>query len=305
MDQKSRDLWKLLFGALMFCAGLALVAVFNTVTGLVGSVVQSLGLAFIVAGTVAVFREGLLAPFSRAELRQRFDELSDLLRRPGVYMVAEEREGDPRYHAWLLETRQQDMFFAGHSVLHRVEQDFQSRSKFPHVDEALRQKVAEGSNIKVLFLDPTWDFLDQIAKYQGQEPKELRLDLATTIGRCKMLWQSLDSNLPGEIDIRTSRDFVQYAFHRVCCSQRRQDLVLVGFYFAGQTGKKSPLFLVEDKVIQGFFVEHVNNAFRTGTQLLRYSRGGSMEFNDVYYNECVKSFVSHGVDLQSVAQRLP
>ena len=35
------------------------------------------------------------------------------------------------------------------------------------VDEALRQKVSEGSKVRILFLDPFWDFIDQIARDEG------------------------------------------------------------------------------------------------------------------------------------------
>lgn len=142
---------------------------------------SSLGLALLVTGCVSAFHELVLPTPEAADLKARFDQLSGLLSKPGIRIIDSERRENERYHRWLLESEPQAIFFAGHSVLHRIQLDF-SRLGFVSAEEALKRKISEGSKIRIVLLDPTWDLLPKIARWEGQKPKDLMTDLATSLG---------------------------------------------------------------------------------------------------------------------------
>ncbi len=292
MTDRARDIMRMLFGMVMFLLGVTLALLFNGITGSIGTLGQNVGLALIVTGSISLFQETILSRLRKDEIKEDFDKISNetqegfssvfgLLKGPGIHMLSPGRRGHPHYHRWLLEKSPQEMTFAGHSVLHRVQADFTNLGLIS-VHKALRQKVSEGSKIRILFLDPIWSFLDQIAKDEGQDPRSLRTDLATTLGICRNLWEDLENErLAGDIDIRTCTELKQYAFHYVSCRERNEEEMLVGFYFAGRLGTKSPLFVVENEEVQEFFVEHFNTVFERAKKLLTYSRDGMINFGSV------------------------
>lgn len=296
MNDKTRAIMRILSGLVMGLLGITLALITNGVAGAVGILGQSLGLSLIVTGSVTVFQESVLAPLRRDEFseqinrisyqtKENFETVFSLMKRPGIYMISPERRGSMRYYKWLLERSPQKIFFAGHSVLHRIQADFDKQGLVP-VYDALRQKVTEGSKIQILFLDPTWDYLDNVARDEGQESARLRTDLAESLGHCKKLWNHIETEkYAGEIEVRLCSALKQYAFHRVSCSDRNEDEVLVGFYFAGRLGMKSPLFAVEDEQIQEFFIEHFSNVFEKSRVLLSYSRE-FRDFDHTYYRKC-------------------
>lgn len=303
MNDKARAIMRVLAGVVMGLLGITLALITNDVTGPVGILGQSLGLSLIVTGSVTIFQEAVLNPLRRDEFseqinrisyqtKENFETVFSLMRRPGIYMISPERRGSMRYYKWLLERSPQKIFFAGHSVLHRIQSDFDKQGLVP-VYEALRQKVAEGSKVQILFLDPTWDYLDKVARDEGQESTKLRTDLAESLGLCKKLWGHIETEkYAGEIEIRMCSALKQYAFHRVSCSEKSEDEVLVGFYFAGRLGMKSPLFAVEDEQIQEFFIEHFTNVFEKSEILLSYSRE-FRDFDHSYYRKCRDALAQH------------
>ncbi|MGD2114004.1 MAG: hypothetical protein PVG07_03060 [Acidobacteriota bacterium] len=304
MNSDPKILLRILFGVILLLVGAVLSLVAADSASPMGTFGQSVGLALLVTGCISVFQESVLVRLKRDEVQEAFNRLFDLLAKPGIRMVARERQGDSRYHKWLLEKDPQTMFFAGHSVLHRVERDFKDL-RLLSVEEALRQKVAEGSTVRVLFLDPTWDLIDRIAMGQDQDPKDLRADLATTLGVCRRLWDLLENEeLPGTIEIKTCRELQQYAFHYVICSSKRKVEMLAGFYFAGRVGMRSPLFSAEDESIQELFVEHFNTIFEHAKTVLEYSRGSRRDFNFSYYRSCQNDLSDH-LGSQRVSELCP
>lgn len=220
--------------------------------------------------------------------------MTAVLAKPGLRIVGRKRRGEPRYYKWVLENKVQDAFFAGHSILHRVDEDFRSRRLLP-VKEALPQKISEGSKIRILFLDPTWDLLDEVAIAGGQEPQVLRRDLAKTLETCKQLWLALkDQGSHGSLQIRTCRAIVQYAFHHVQRSRRRTDEMLIGFYFAGQPGTETPVYETDDEEVRRCFAVHFATVFDapSAKRLLSYS-DGSLDFNHEYFTLCTDALSRH------------
>lgn len=293
MKEKYKHALRISLSVILILLGVVIAFLAYGATTPVGIIGGSIGISLTVTGFVSAFQETVLNPLRRDEIQEGFDKIKDLIIGPGIRVVTPERRGYPGYHRWLLETASQNIFFAGHSVLHRVEADFESLGLLS-VENALKQKISEGSKIRILFLDPTWDFIERIAKSQEQDPKELLKDLATTIGITKKLWGLLENeNLPGFIEIRTCRELTHYAFHFVDCRERNETNLLIGFYFAGRLGTISPLFVVEHAVAREFFHAHFTTVFERSTRLLRYSREGIKNFNLSYYRECQEAFSVH------------
>lgn len=304
MSDKLKAVVRVLCGALILFVGTTMAVTLNSRTDEIGILGRTLGLAFIVAGCVSVLREAVFLPLRSGQILRILREVRLLLlrRRECMTRLSGEREGHPHYHRWVLEKEPQELFFAGHSVLHQVKKDFDSR-KFQSVDRVLKQKLSEGCKIRILFLDVTWELISAIAAGEGQEANNLRTDIATTLGMCKDIWRTIkDKRLAGDIEIRTCRELVQYAFNYSVCRRRKESEMLVGFYFAGILGKSSPLFLVEGEETEKCFQEHFDTIFRPtrdGSKcVLAYSREGrNKEFNKDYYNRCREALSDLGPDV--------
>jgi len=216
--------------------------------------------------------------------------MSDMLVGAGIQMICPEREGFAGYHAWLLERAPQEMFFAGHSVLHRVQLDF-TECDFKPVEVALVKKLKENSKVKVIFLDPLWDYIDSIAAAEDEDPMDLRTNLAISLGICRRPWHGLEeAKLPGTLDIRACQEYEQYAFHHVACREKGEEKMFIGFYFAERIGMKTPLFAVENERIREEFTSHFNAVFARATNVLHYPTGGTnSQFNQGYFEKCQRS----------------
>jgi len=277
---------RVLLAIVLLLAGVTLSLLAAGASGTIAIFAQNLGLGLIVTGCLSVFAEVVTSPGVIDELRRQIDRLVGVLAKPGLRIVARKRRGEPRYYTWVLENEAQEAFFAGHSILHRVDEDFRSRGLLP-VQDALRKKISEGSKIHILFLDPTWDFLGDVGRAGGQEPQKLKRDLARTLEICKQLWVALrDTNFPGMLEIRTCQAMVQYAFHHVACGPRHTDEMLIGFYFADRPGTETPLFETDDEEVRKCFTAHFNTIFEHARRLLSYS-AGLLEFDHEYFGKCI------------------
>lgn len=304
MNDRSKMILRVLFGVVMLFVGATIALLVNNVSNPIGVLSRNLGLALIVTGTVTIFQEAILSPLRTDEIKDGFDRVFEILAKPGIRVIAPQRQGYSGYHKWLLDKSHQDLFFAGHSVLHRVDADFSSLGLLS-VEKAMKQKVAESSSIRILFLDPTWDSLSLVANAEKQDTNDLRAALATTLGICKKLWTAIENErLPGQIEIHTCREFTHYAFHNVVNKENNEAEMLLGFYFASIIGTRSPLFLVENEQIKEYFEAHFNTVFLRGQKLLLYSRDGVKEFNHRYYNEC-RNVLSEHLGDKTVADKMP
>lgn len=284
-DRASRTI-RLLLAIVLLLVGATVSLLAAGFSGTIAIFAQNLGFGLIVTGCLSVFAEVVTSPSVTDELRRQIDRLVGVLAKPGLRIVARKRRGEPRYYKWVLENEAQEAFFAGHSILHRVDEDFRSRGLLP-VQEALPKKISEGSKISILFLDPTWDFLDAVGRAGGQEPRTLKRDLVRTLEICKQLRVTLrDTKFPGRLEIRTAQAVVQYAFHHVTCGPRHTDEMLIGFYFADRPGTETPLFETDDEEVRKCFTVHFSTIFQHAKPLLSYS-AGSLEFDHEYFRRCI------------------
>jgi hypothetical protein len=244
-------------------------------------VLQQFGIAIMVAGAVSLLTEIMI------EIRPPFGPSPDYLHASGIQMLANKRQGDDRYHTWVITRAPQDLFFAGRSVLHRIQIDFKDRHLTP-VEDILVRKISEGSTIKILFCNPLWNFIPDIAAAEGQTLAKIFDDFSKTIEIVKRISDKLlgtPVKYSGEIDIRIYEELFQYAYHRTENYETTEKKMYLGLYFARRQGCHSPLFEVFDSSIQTVFEHHFDDIFAKSTQLLFYPKHGlGASFNDNYYD---------------------
>ncbi|HEU5470538.1 MAG TPA: hypothetical protein VFV67_07780 [Actinophytocola sp.] len=148
---KTNRALRLLFSIFLLPCGAVLVLIAGT--GKVGTLVASLGVSLIVAGIVAAFRELVIV---RLEADETADSIAGRLQQKlmegggtGIRMVSPVRRGYSGYYRWAITNQRCELFFAGRSVLHRVQSDFRDRRLFP-VEQVLLGKLQQGSVIRVL-----------------------------------------------------------------------------------------------------------------------------------------------------------
>jgi hypothetical protein len=285
-EEKKNSYLRSAFSIVMILVGALAVALTQDSTGRGPVIIQQMGLAFMIAGVASLFSEFVIE-------RWKPDQslvLLEMIRRfqgSGMRMVCFPRKGYWRYHTWFLVNDPQEAFFAGRSVLHRIQADFKIRN-LPSVEDSFIRKLQEGSKIRILFCDPTWELVPQLALAESQSEKKLLSDLATSLSIVYKLWENLHGqNLKGEIEIRVYRELVQYAYHYTRNLQTNDSDMLVGFYFAQKLGCRSPLFEVVDESIQTEFKDHFANVFARAMVLLEYpSFGQGKRLDEQFMLQC-------------------
>lgn len=253
----SNELSRLLFSILLIPIGAVLVLL-NA-----GELVAGIGLAFIVAGVVSTFHEGVLRRLEGTDhstaladsVVQRLREAP--LSATGIRLVSPVRKGYDGYYLWAMHTGAQDMFFAGRSVLHRIDADFRART-IGSAEGILARRVREGASIRVLFLDPRCDIIHRLADEEGQSRRDLLRDIAASIGICERLHLLLKGVvLPAtaSLDIRVFDEIPYFAYHKVDAR------IIVGFYFSSALGHQSAAFDVVDLQTREFFDAHFTAMF--------------------------------------------
>lgn len=251
------DLARILFSVLLIPIGAVLVLVDA------GNLVANVGLAFIVAGVVSTFHEGVLRRLEGADHAQSVagavvERLKDApLTASGIRLVSPVRKGYDGYYLWAMHAGTQEMFFAGRSVLHRIDADFRART-IGSAEGIIARRLKEGANIKIMFLDPRSDIIPRLAQEEGQSPKQLLSDVATSLGICERLHNLLgEANLPNtaSLDIRVFDEIPYFAYHKV------DTKVIVGFYFSSALGHQSAAFDVVDLQTKEFFDAHFTAMF--------------------------------------------
>ena len=316
VNEKLKFWLRIAGGVIVLVIGVALASICAGATSRGALLGERIGLALIVAGAIAVFHEAVWRPITRAELKEGIDRVLESQRGPAIHLETLIRRGFDGYHKWLVNSKPQTVFFAGHSVLHRMEDDFR-QLPVKSVEEAVCLKLSQGCNIRVLFLDPTWDFLDCVANAQEEKPGEiptqtpthLRKNLATSVGIAKRIADELEKSrgplLSGSLDIRVCREVTQYAYHHVECRDPDSEEMFLGLYFAGELGTESPLFVVENRNIRVRFKTHFARIFARAIPLLSWSRGDARPtFNTEYYRDCQRALAPQ-ISEEEVANRLP
>lgn len=303
LTDKLKAVLRILAGIVMLLMGVIVSLIADGATGVLGVLGQSLGIALIITGAVSVFQESVLVPLKKTETQDRFDKLSSETKEgfenilnvlgkddTGLQILCNERAGFKGYHKWMLETKPQELFFAGRSVLHRIEKDFKERN-FVSVSEAFIHKMKNGTTIRILFLNPNWELIDQIAVQEGRNSaKELYADLNISLRVVKSLWDTLQKQeepLTGSLEVRLFANISHYAYHCVKETSSNDLEMLVGFYFAERLGWQSALFEVKDPSTQSLFERHFAILFDSAEQLLVYPGGrvDLAQFNSPLYEK--------------------
>jgi hypothetical protein len=172
----------------------------------------------------------------------------------GIRLLHDVRRNFSGYYSWVNEQKPQELFFAGRSVLHRIDADIWSRTGGSAEDILLR-RLKEGSKVTILFLDPRIDIIHRLANEEAQASEEMLRDIAISLGICKRLYELLQTNLrtlpPGaELSIRVYDRVPYFAYHK-------QDAeVIVGFYFLSAKGSTSAAYEVVDEITKQVFDAH-------------------------------------------------
>jgi hypothetical protein len=259
--------------------------------GRAGVLVSSLGLSLIVTGILNAFREVALLRLeseeTSAEIAKRVQEgMLQILpsASQGIQLVSPVRRGYDGYYRWATTTEPRELFFAGRSVLHRIDADFRNRG-LPRVEQVLLRKLQEGSAVRIMFLDPRSDLVSRLAEEEGQTEHGMWSDMATSLGICHRLYQAAKgTNFPAraQLSIRVYDAVPYFSYHR------DNDDVIVGFYFVTALGSQSAAFSVIDEETRSFFGGHFTSIFdhSSGNTILDVTpQRGRPTFNSSLYDE--------------------
>jgi hypothetical protein len=259
--------------------------------GRVGQLVNSLGLALIVTGILNAFREVAVARMESEEnaviiadrLQERMLQILPTAAQ-GIRLASKVRRGYDGYYTWATTIHPRDLFFAGRSVLHRIDADFRNRG-LPRAEQVLLRKLHEGSVIRIMFLDPRSGLLSRLAREEGQTEEEMLRDITTSLGICRRLYELLKhANFvtPTELSIRIYDDVPYFAYHRDGAD------VVIGFYFLTVLGYHSAAYSVLDEDTKGFFEGHFRTIFDRSSQTVLLDiapSSGKASFNTKLFDE--------------------
>ncbi len=244
----------------------------------VANFVRDLGLLLAAVTAATIFHEKLLRDEMYSSFHQeleekfvqaRLDIAKEVYRlfaeRPprmtGLRKLTDYRRSFERYYDWVNQQSPQDLFFAGRSVLHRMDADIRARTagaeakKGIAAADILLRRLREGSKIKILFLDPRTSISARLAEEEGQTPADMLGDIKTSLGICCTLGDLLSSHSsefpPGaELSIRVYDRIPYFAYHK------QDSEVIVGFYFDSFRGSTSAAYELIDDETKKVFEEH-------------------------------------------------
>jgi hypothetical protein len=226
-------------------------------------VVSDIGLAIMIAGIATTFHEAVIRRLEGEEtatiVAQKVQEgLREApLSASGIRLLSPIRKGYAGYYQWAITSHNQDLFFAGRSVLHRIDADFRSTSRLlGTAEERIAKRLCEGCSMRILFLDPRSDLIGRLATEEGQTREQLLGDIATSLGICERLFekiQHLSLHHSTTLAVNIFDEMPYFAYHKV------EDQVIVGFYFSSILGHSSAAFEVVDPQTKEFFGQHFNS----------------------------------------------
>jgi hypothetical protein len=277
---------RLTFSLALLPSGALLVLLAGT--GQWGFLLSNLGLSLMVSGVFGAFREIFLLKLETEESSETTAEVvyqkvvTALPRSDGLRLIAPIRRGFVGYYSWAIATDNQDLFFAGRSVLHRIDADFHSRG-LGRAEDVLYRRLRDGCSIRILFLDPRSDLLPRLAQEEGQSLDLMLSDIAKSIGVCHRLASLINKGeLPhrSRLDIRVYDEVPYFSYHKV------NNDIIVGFYFTTSLGSASSAFEVKDPGTQEMFSGHFTAIFAHSSDriLLEVSdRSSNARFNDALF----------------------
>lgn len=193
-----------------------------------------------------------IAHMTAIEVHRLLSEQPPMMK--GIRFVSERRRNYAGYYNWVIDQRPQELFFAGRSVLHRIDADVRTRTGVP-AEEVILRKLKEGSKVWVAFLDPRAEVLDRLAREEGQQPEAMLGDIATSLGICRRLFSLIQDNYrtlkaESELIIRIYNRVPYFAYHR------QDEQVIVGFYFLSDKGYTSAAYELIDEQTKQVFGDH-------------------------------------------------
>jgi len=251
-----------LFVAFLGVSIVYIVAV-NPPAAPIGAVVSGIGISAIVTGVMSLFREMFIKGPETEEVGAEiagkvFARLAPFLPDQGFHMLAPERRGMPEYYTWT-STPSKKLVFAGISVLHRMQADLHDAKDPKNIEDVIVCKLREGCEIQIMFMAPTCNLINRIAKEEGQMEQELLQDIDQSLVICKSIYERLGRetglNNGGKLYIRLYNSIPHFAYHR------DDEDVIVGFYFRKHTGSGTPALRVLDRTMKIRFEEHFKILF--------------------------------------------
>jgi hypothetical protein len=207
----------------------------------------------------------------------------------GLRLLSETRRNYAGYYEWVNRTEPQELFFAGRSVLHRIDADIRMRHRGSSAEDTIFRRLREGSKIEILFLDPRINIVDRLAYEEGQDPKDMLSDIAISIGICRRLFDLLNGapDLPpsAELTVRIYDRIPYFAFHK------QDHQIIIGFYFT-TLGSSSSAYEIVDDETKRTFSDHFSNIAAEATQNIIVSFSGAYRrprFGNELYVELRKS----------------
>jgi uncharacterized protein DUF5919 len=234
------------------------------------------------------------------EIARKIDEmlLEKSLGASGIRMIARKRRGCAEYYIWAITMEQQDLFFAGRSVLHRIDSDLKQR-RLGSAEEVIVQKLKEGSTIRILFIDPRSNLISRLAEEEGQTSEKMLKDIAQSLGICRRLFGLLKKeerlNAQAQLQIRIYDKVPYFAYHK------QDSKFIIGFYFATALGNTSSAYEILDAHTQALFDDHFTSIFTHSSTLLELSpQKGLPDFNEELFNklygELVRSLTAEATE---------
>jgi hypothetical protein len=211
----------------------------------------------------------------------------------GLRLVAPRRRNFSGYYGWVNERNPQELFFAGRSVLHRIDADIKinTANRTSSAENIILRRLKEGSKIRVLFLDPRTNIIERLAKEEGQRLEAMVGDVATSLEICKRLYDLIrdecESISPrAELTIRTYDKVPYFAYHR------QDNNVIVGFYFSSSIGSSSAAYDLVDEETKQLFGAHFDRILSEAgpNSLLEFDGArGRYAFNETLWTELTKA----------------
>jgi hypothetical protein len=172
----------------------------------------------------------------------------------GLRLLDKTRRNSAVYYSWVITQQPQELFFAGRSILHRIDADVRARTE-TSAEEVLFRRLKEGSKITILFLDPRITILNRLAEEEGEPKPSLLGNVAVSVGICKRLYDLINADrhlLPtsAQLTIRIYDQTPYFAYHK------QDDQVVVGFYFLSMQGSSSAAYEVIDETTKLTFRDH-------------------------------------------------
>jgi hypothetical protein len=207
----------------------------------------------------------------------------------GLRLITEVRRNFRGYYDWVNENGSQDLFFAGRSVLHRIDADIHARTE-SSAEAIILRRLREGSKIRIDFLDPRSDIIDRLAQEEGETPAALLGNIATSLGICRRLGELVRAHylsLPAGavLSVRVYDRMPYFAYHK------QDNDVLVGFYFQSLLGSSSAAYELVDDTTRRTFSEHfvrIHADAASSTMVEFDGAAGRPLFNNELFNELRK-----------------